>query len=91
MMWQAGDILLTGPIEADEMFLKLMDALLKGGLTGRRFTLFGDFTSQNKEEGTIFEPLSLICQVVKMLCELGPVSPIVHNLALLPTRNTFGR
>ena len=31
----------------DEIFLKLMDALLKGGLTGGRFTMFGDFTNQN--------------------------------------------
>lgn len=30
-----------------EVFLKLMDALLKGGLTKGRFTMFGDFTNQN--------------------------------------------
>ena len=31
----------------DEIFLKLMDALLKDGLTGGRFTMFGDFTNQD--------------------------------------------
>jgi hypothetical protein len=31
----------------DEVFLKLMDALLKGGLTSGRWTMFGDFTYQN--------------------------------------------
>ncbi len=31
----------------DEIFLKLMDALLKGGLTTGRFTMFGDFTNQD--------------------------------------------
>ena len=31
----------------DEIFLKLMDALLKGGLPGGRFTMFGDFTNQD--------------------------------------------
>ena len=31
----------------DEVFLKLMHALLKNGLTGGRFTMFGDFTNQD--------------------------------------------
>jgi superfamily I DNA/RNA helicase len=31
----------------DEVFLKLMDALLKGGLSNGRWTMFGDFTNQN--------------------------------------------
>ena len=31
----------------DEMFLKMMDALLKGGLASGRWTMFGDFTNQN--------------------------------------------
>ena len=31
----------------DEIFLKLMDVLLKDGLTGGRFTMFGDFTNQD--------------------------------------------
>lgn len=31
----------------DEMFLKLMNALLKGGLTEGHWVMFGDFTNQN--------------------------------------------
>lgn len=31
----------------DEVFLKLMDALLKGGLANGRWTMFGDFTNQD--------------------------------------------
>ena len=31
----------------DDIFLQLMDALLKGGLADGRFTMFGDFTNQN--------------------------------------------
>ena len=31
----------------DEVFLKLMDVLLKGGLANGRWTMFGDFTYQN--------------------------------------------
>ena len=31
----------------DEVFLKLMDALLKGGLTNGRWTMFGDFANQD--------------------------------------------
>ena len=31
----------------DEIFLKLMDVLLKGGLTDGRWAMFGDFTNQN--------------------------------------------
>ena len=31
----------------DGVFLKLMDALLKGGLTDGRWTMFGDFTNQD--------------------------------------------
>ena len=31
----------------DEVFLNLMDALLKGGLKEGRWTMFGDFTNQN--------------------------------------------
>jgi hypothetical protein len=31
----------------DEVFLKMMDALLKGGLANGRWTMFGDFTNQD--------------------------------------------
>ena len=31
----------------DKVFLKMMDALLKGGLTNGRWTMFGDFTNQD--------------------------------------------
>ena len=31
----------------EEVFLKLMDAMLKGGLTNGRWTMFGDFINQN--------------------------------------------
>ena len=31
----------------DEVFLKMMDALLKGGLVNGRWTMFGDFTNQD--------------------------------------------
>ena len=31
----------------DQIFLKLMDAMLKGGLAGGRFTMFGDFAYQD--------------------------------------------
>ena len=54
MMWQAGDFLLTGLIETDEIFLKLIDTLLKGGLTSGRFIMFGDFTNQDKERKNDF-------------------------------------
>ena len=70
----------------DEVFLKLIDVLLKGGLTDGRFTMFGDFTNQDilfyssiKEErdgrddlDDFIKPRGIVALVHKMMDFIKP-------------------